>query len=99
MTARDFALACCSIALLHFASPADAQQESPGEPARQRFDARFANADTDHDGRLTREEAKAGMPNVYKHFDAIDTARQGSVSKDEIAAYFARKAKERRNTH
>ena len=37
---------------------------------------------------LFREEAKAGMPYVLKHFDQIDTAKKGSVSMAEIAAFF-----------
>ena len=37
-----------------------------------KLDAAFKKADPDHDGTLTRDEAKA-MPRVAKHFDAIDT--------------------------
>ena len=37
---------------------------------------RFEQADSDHDGRLTRAEAQA-MPFVAKHFDAIDTNHDG----------------------
>ncbi|MGE8453415.1 MAG: hypothetical protein ACN6OP_22970, partial [Pseudomonadales bacterium] len=33
---------------------------------------RFKAADVNHDGKLSREEAKAGMPEVYKRFDQID---------------------------
>jgi Ca2+-binding EF-hand superfamily protein len=48
---------------------------------------RFANADTDHDGMLTRAEAQKGMPFVAKHFDAIDTQKAGKVSLADITRY------------
>ena len=50
-----------------------------------KLDAAFKKADPDHDGTLTRDEAKA-MPRVAKHFDAIDTDKDGTVSLDEIRA-------------
>ncbi len=53
---------------------------------------RFAAADQNGDGKLTREEAQAGMPMVYKHFDEIDKAHAGSISLADIAAF----VKERR---
>jgi Ca2+-binding EF-hand superfamily protein len=52
---------------------------------------RFATADTNHDGLLSREEAKAGMPFVHRNFDAIDTAKTGQVSMAEIATFFRTK--------
>ena len=48
--------------------------------------AAFKKADTDNDGRLSREEAKA-MPRVSKNFDAIDADKDGTVSLDEIHAF------------
>jgi Ca2+-binding EF-hand superfamily protein len=46
---------------------------------------RFDAADTNHDGALSREEAK-NMPMVQEHFDAIDTNKDGKVTLDEIKA-------------
>ena len=57
---------------------------------------RFTTADVDHDGLLSREEAKAGMPYVHRNFDQIDTAKTGSVSMAEIAAFFRDKAAARK---
>ncbi|MCW3480680.1 hypothetical protein OL229_14125 [Neisseriaceae bacterium JH1-16] len=37
----------------------------------------FGSVDTSHDGKLSREEAKAGMPWMNKLFDEIDTGRKG----------------------
>ena len=51
-----------------------------------KFEAAFKKADTDNDGSLTRDEAKA-MPRVAKNFDAIDTDKDGTVSDKEIHNY------------
>ena len=45
---------------------------------------RFERADKDHDGKLTREEAKEGMPRVHTHFDRIDHARKGYLTLEDI---------------
>ena len=55
---------------------------------------RFAAADTDHDGMLTKLEAQKGMPFVAKHFDEIDTAKAGKVSAADITKFIqGRRAK------
>jgi hypothetical protein len=48
--------------------------------------ARFAAADTNHDGQLTLAEAKAGMPRVAANFNKIDADHSGTVTKEEIKA-------------
>ncbi len=100
MLARTLLVAGSATAILAIAGSAFAQQQpAPGaraEQAKAKLDAKFKAADTNHDGMLSREEAKAGMPNVYKHFDEIDTAKKGAVSEEEIGAYLASKAKQRR---
>jgi Ca2+-binding EF-hand superfamily protein len=50
----------------------------------ERLPERFAAADRDGDGRLTREEARAGMPGVYKRFDTLDRAKRGWLTLDEL---------------
>jgi Ca2+-binding EF-hand superfamily protein len=47
----------------------------------------FSKADTDNDGTVDREEAKALPNNVAAHFDAIDTDKDGTVSRDELKVY------------
>ena len=48
---------------------------------------RFAAADADHDGMLTKAEAEKAMPFVAKHFDQIDTQKSGKVSVDQITKF------------
>ncbi|CAG4890681.1 EF-hand domain-containing protein [Paraburkholderia gardini] len=55
-----------------------------GERAMQQLQTRFASANTTHDGKLTREQAAAGMPGVAKHFDEIDTQHAGYVTLSQI---------------
>jgi hypothetical protein len=50
----------------------------------QQLASRFAAADTDHDGKLTRSEAQAGMPRVASHFDQIDSSHLGYVTLEQI---------------
>jgi hypothetical protein len=43
-----------------------------------------------HDGRLTRQQAQAGMPRVAENFDAIDIDRKGFVTLPEIRTFITR---------
>jgi Ca2+-binding EF-hand superfamily protein len=47
---------------------------------------RFAKCDTNHDGKLTKEEANGCMPRIYSHFSYIDSANNGYVTVAEIQA-------------
>lgn len=49
-------------------------------------DARFKAADKNADGKLTLEEAKAGMPRIADAFDHIDVDKKGYVTLDQIKA-------------
>ena len=70
------------------AGPAFAQASRAGRgDMAEKLKARFAAADKNGDGKLTKDEAKAGMPFVYKHFDEIDKAHTGTVSMGDIAAF------------
>ncbi|KEZ05404.1 hypothetical protein GQ57_12495 [Burkholderia sp. MSh2] len=85
-----------AVVLCIVSAAASAQQVPPGaaasggaraEHALMQLQARFANANTTHDGRLTREQAAAGMPMVAQHFDEIDTQRNGYVTLAQIAGF------------
>lgn len=86
-------------ALLMLAGPAWAQAPAPQRPApaaassatphhRRTMQERFDEANTAHDGHLTLEQARAGKMNaVVRDFAAIDTARHGYVTVDDIKAH------------
>jgi Ca2+-binding EF-hand superfamily protein len=52
---------------------------------------RFAAADKDHDGKLTREECEAGMPRIFRGFDKIDTTKVGYITLDQIITFVAQR--------
>jgi len=76
-------------ALILPATAALAQAADPGRAAQMNAELqkRFAAADANGDGQLTRDEAKGKMPMVYKRFDDIDTAHKGAVTLADIQAY------------
>lgn len=63
-----------------------ASQAADGRTARvtAELKARFAKADVNGDGKLTRDEAKGVMPRVHAHFDEIDANHAGYLSLAEI---------------
>ena len=67
-------------------SPAFAQ-----DARMQQLQSRFEAANTNHDGKLTKAEAQAGMPLVAKNFDQIDAAHKGYVTLDDIAQFAAKR--------
>jgi len=70
-------------------SAALAQGADAGRAAQMQAELqkRFAAADANGDGQLTRDEAKGKMPMVYKRFDEIDAAHKGAVTLADIQAY------------
>jgi hypothetical protein len=72
--------------------PAMSGNAAGGSPERmeqmaQQLQSRFANANTTRDGKLTKQQALAGMPMVARHFDEIDTANAGYVTLPQIEAF------------
>lgn len=47
---------------------------------------RFKQADTNGDGMISRDEAKA-LPMIAKHFDEIDANHDGQITADELRAF------------
>lgn len=65
-------------------APADSSPTHRRRTMQERFDA----ANTTHDGHLTLEQARAGRMNaVVRDFAAIDTAKRGYVTLDDIKAH------------
>ena len=67
---------------------AQAQQNDRFARGADELKQRFVKADTDGDGALSREEAKA-MPRVSSHFDDIDADHDGRVTLQEIGRFAA----------
>lgn len=65
------------------------------EQALGQVQTRFSNANTTHDGKLTRAQASTGMPMVAKHFDEIDTQKNGYVTLPQIEAFMREHAAQR----
>lgn len=80
-------LSCAST--VTFAQTAAPQGGNPQRMERmvQQLQTRFANANTTHDGKLTREQAAAGMPMVATHFDEIDAQKAGYITLPQIEAF------------
>ena len=66
------------------------------EKAKEKIEEKFKAADTNHDGKLSKDEAKAGMPKVYEKFDDIDTGKTGFITLDQVKAEIGKMAAERR---
>lgn len=62
---------------------------TPGD-RKKWFSERFKAADADHDGKLTREEARAGMPEVYKRFDKLDARKRGYLTERQVGAAWSK---------
>lgn len=59
----------------------------------QQLQSRFSAADTNHDGKLTKSEAKSGMPRVAQYFEQIDVENTGSVTLEQIESFMAKQKK------
>ena len=55
---------------------------------------RMKAADKDGDGKLSRAEAVA-LPRLAKHFDEIDTNKDGFITKEEMKAFHDKRAANR----
>lgn len=75
------AAALASVALIAAAAP-----EGAGGPRHGAMMERIKAADTNGDGLISRDEAKA-LPMIAKHFDEIDTNHDGQISPDELRAF------------
>lgn len=85
MTLRQRISSIFAVTVLAFTATASAQTPTASQE-KQIKDAeeRFAAADKNADGKLTLEEAKAGMPRIASNFKKIDTNKDGFVTIEEI---------------
>jgi Ca2+-binding EF-hand superfamily protein len=73
--------------LLATAATAQASDDARLQRIQEELQQRFTQADTNHDGLLSREEARDGMPRVYKRYDDIDSQQSGALSLEDITRY------------
>ena len=69
-----------AILLILITAPTHADDASRNKEIRERF----AKCDTNHDGKLTRNEANGCMPRIYDNFSRIDQQNKGFVTVLEI---------------
>lgn len=69
--------ALLALGLSGCAGAREARSQQMMEHARQRF----TDADADHDGRLRRDEARAGTPRLADHFDETGGGHGGLLTK------------------
>src|SRR5438477_6230952 len=82
------------IAALAFASSAAlAAVADEGHGPRGAMAERLKQADTDGNGMLSREEAKA-LPMISKHFEEIDTNHDGQITAEELRAFHQKRQAE-----
>jgi Ca2+-binding EF-hand superfamily protein len=79
---RTILVAALGLAALAFDAGADAGKAKGG----QMMD-RLKQADTNADGMISREEAKASLPRISEHFDEIDANKDGQVTTEELRAF------------
>ena len=68
-----------------FAQGTEPAAPEPAAADKAAFEAAFQRADSNGDGKLSREEA-ARLPAIFAKFDEIDTNKDGFLSFDEFSA-------------
>jgi len=62
----------------------DQAREARRGEMQARFDERFKEADTNHDGQLSLDEVQATMPRLADRFSTLDKDKNGQLSRDEL---------------
>jgi Ca2+-binding EF-hand superfamily protein len=85
MIVRQLISGIFAVSVVAFAAVAVAQTPTASQQ-KQIKDAeeRFAASDKNADGKLTLEEAQAGMPRIASNFKKIDSNSDGFVTMEEI---------------
>lgn len=69
--------------ILAQASQPAGKEVKPGPTLRRMF----AAADANHDGKLTKEEARGWLPITYENFEKIDVDKRGWISFEQFVAF------------
>jgi Ca2+-binding EF-hand superfamily protein len=65
---------------------AEAPADQPKGDRAEKMQARLKAADKDGDGKISRAES-AALPRIAKHFDEIDTNKDGFLTHEEMKAF------------
>lgn len=69
--------------------PTETTQRTAAPPHTHRtMQEKFDQANTTHDGHLMLEQSKSGYKSVARHFAAMDQAKKGYVTVDDVRAYY-----------
>lgn len=91
MTTRQLIASIVAAAALAFTAAAHAQTPTANQQKQiQEAQEKFTAADKNADGKLTLEEAKAGMPRIASNFKKLDTNNDGFVTMEEIKVMILR---------
>ena len=91
LTILALSLACTGAFAQTTTQPMGGNPQHMAQMAQQ-LQTRFASANSTQDGKLTRQQAAAGMPMVARYFDQIDTAKAGYVTLPQIEAFMQQRA-------
>lgn len=89
------------IAAAVFALPgyADDQSKEKRGHSKERMAEKFKKADTNQDGNISLDEAKANLPRLAENFSKVDKNSDGQISKDEMRQHHKSKMKDCDETH
>ena len=80
-------LLACSAALAQSAAPRADEGERRGERHREFAEAKFADADSNHDGSISQSEwQSASLRRASEHFQKLDSNRDGKLTQAEMDA-------------
>lgn len=98
---KNVNLLLASVLLTTGISASAAFAQTPPEPPKghhadraAKMHERIKAADKDGDGKISRAEAVA-LPYIAKHFDEIDTNKDGFLTKEEMKAFHDKRAANR----
>ncbi len=98
---KNVSLKLASVLLIAGFGASAAFAQTPPEPPKgdrgdraAKMHERIKAADKDGDGKISRTEAVA-LPRIAKHFDEIDTNKDGFLSKEEMKAFHDKRAANR----
>jgi len=85
MIVRQLISGIFAASVVAFAAVAVAQTPTASQQKQiKEAEERFAASDKNADGKLTLEEAQAGMPRIASNFKKIDSNSDGFVTMEEI---------------